>query len=137
MQSNFVEQINILNSLLVDNVKALLDNLGLHYRNNGEYISLACPVHSSNSPRSMNIVTNPWSDYVGTWTCWSHKCHEKFGRTLLGLIHGVLSTQKGCDVKKGIAIKYALDFLGLKSLSQLKVDENSVKKKSLLGQQIL
>jgi len=131
-------QIEKLNTLLCQNVVAILNELNVCHRLNGEYITFPCPVHESRSNRSASVVISEYSYHYGTWSCWSRGCHERFGKTILGLIHGIQTTQNKCTVSKQSVIKWALTFLGLKSLDDIVVDdENTLKKKNFYLQSII
>ncbi len=127
MDKEFYVKLQELNILLLDHITELLDDLGLQYRNFGTYISLACPIHESRSPRSLTIVHDECSPYFGTYKCWSHGCEQEYGTSILGLLHGIKYKE---HYTKGKVINYALNFLGLKSLDQIKIDKIKVRKRA-------
>jgi hypothetical protein len=125
-------QIEELNKLLTNNIKDVLRELGIKYRLNGEYITMSCPIHDSNNPRSLSIVVSDYSPNFGIWHCWSKKCHETHGKTILGFIRGVLSNQQQQILSKSEIIQWSLRFLGLKSINEVKTaSEIDLKKKHL------
>lgn len=83
-------------------------------------MSGCCPVHGGD--RHNALVFFPDGDTApGVWKCYSHQCEHSFGKTVLGLIRGVLSHQKLGWTKPGMdtvdfteAVDWACDFLGIR-----------------------
>ena len=127
MNQQYIAKLEKLNQLLGENIINLLDELGIKHKNCGEYISMACPIHNSNSPRSLSIVISQFSPYVNTWSCWSKHCHEKYGKTILGFIHGVLNHKNKLET-----INWTLKFLGIKNINDLEIPSLEILKKNNL-----
>ena len=65
---------------------------------------IPCPVHCGGNTSACSVNGNQGL-YANTWHCFSHNCHETFGRDLFGLVRGYLSrincgwTSDGDDVE--------------------------------------
>jgi hypothetical protein len=58
-------------------------NIPIEEQWNGK-IRMPCPIHNGDNPTSLSIIAD-----TGYWSCWSHKCHEKHGSDLVGLVSGI------------------------------------------------
>lgn len=67
----------------------ILEELGFETDVYGD-VKCECPIHGGDNSRAFS-----WDDKRKTWLCFTGKCHEKYTKTILGLIKGV----KGCDWK--------------------------------------
>lgn len=75
----------------LNRIEQILDYFGVEYRDYGNSYSMACPIHGGTKITSCCIYKNS-----GVWICYSHKCHTKFGKDLIGFICGV----QGCEREK-------------------------------------
>lgn len=53
-------------------------------------LTCVCPVHCGDNESAFNLNIDENSEYFGNWFCNSHRCHEKFGKDSLGLLHGIM-----------------------------------------------
>ena len=84
----------------MENLDIIFNELKLDYKQNDKYIYMACPIHNSNNPGSLNLYLN--GDGVsGYWTCYTMSCNDFFTRNIIGFIRGVLSNQKTGWQQKG------------------------------------
>lgn len=84
----------------------------LKQQSNDDVFVGRCPVHG-NSFSGPNFRLHVRGDIVPIrWACWSHRCHEKYKPSLLGLVWGVLSSQAGKEVSAMKAVAYLRNFLG-------------------------
>lgn len=70
----------------------ILEELGFETDVYGD-VKCSCPIHGGDNYRAFS-----WDDKRKTWLCFTGKCHEKYTKTILGLIKGV----KGCNWKQVI-----------------------------------
>jgi len=94
--------LNDLTSQAFDNFELLLDSFDLDYKRvNQNKICLACPIHCGDNETGVSILTNR-----KTWACWTHNCHEQYGKNLFGFVQGVLSTKNQTQASFKDALKY-------------------------------
>jgi hypothetical protein len=67
-----------------------------------------CPIHGGRKP---NFQVGPGEPLPIRWACWSHRCHDKFKPSLLGLVRGLLTAREGKNVSAWSAVKYLKQFL--------------------------
>lgn len=117
------DAINELCSQSCLNPAQLLHELGLgHLKEAGKKWSGVCGVHDGDNQSAFNFY--PDGEYVpGYWVCRTHHCEQKYGKNLIGLIKGV----KKCGF--GQALKWLLEYNGLKDLNQVKLPENDLLQK--------
>jgi Toprim-like len=76
----------------------------------GETFRCACPVHGGDD---LNMQVETGGDSLAIrWTCYSHQCQTSWVPTLLGLVRGALSNQRGENVSPKAAVDYLEEFLG-------------------------
>jgi hypothetical protein len=94
-----------------DRLNDLLDDLGCDTRGHrwGAY-RLPCPVHDGDGP-NMTILTHGY-DLPIRWACHSHHCHDTFKPSLLGLVRGALTAQRGEPVSMRESVDYLKRFAG-------------------------
>lgn len=80
----------------------LLTSLEFKVKNNGSVIC-ACPIHGGDNPLGFS-----YDNRRKVWSCWTHNCHEKYGRDLIGLVRGI----KGVPFEE--ACKYIINVLKIK-----------------------
>lgn len=65
------------------NSEKLLTSLGLEVDNYGN-CRCSCPVHGGDNPSGFS-----YDSQSNTWKCWTHKCHEEYASSLIGLVRGI------------------------------------------------
>ena len=73
----------------IDRIESILTRLDVEFQINGDLIKLKCPVHKSEKITNSTIYLN-----TGVWICHSDDCNEKYGKTILDLLRGVLDPTK-------------------------------------------
>ena len=63
----------------------LLEKLGINARYNSGVFKCSCPVHDGDNPTGFSMYNN-----TGVWTCWTHGCQDKWGKSARGLIAAML-----------------------------------------------
>lgn len=63
-----------------DNSDKLLEHLGFNLDNAGG-VRCACPIHGGDNPSGFSYDPQTFS-----WKCWTNKCHENYGCSLVGLV---------------------------------------------------
>lgn len=95
--------LNVLASRVFDNLEILLDSFKLDYKRvSSNKYCLPCPIHGGNNETGVSILTER-----KLWGCWTHNCHEEYGKNIYGFVQGVLSTHNG----KTASFKQALNYL--------------------------
>lgn len=92
-----------------------------------------CPVHNGDNPTAFSMFKEN-----GCWVCFTHGCHEKYGKTLYYLVRALIAQRK--NVPLLTANKEARDFLELGSVTEpvytplklLNFEEEAVDNTSLL-----
>jgi 5S rRNA maturation endonuclease (ribonuclease M5) len=71
-------------------MEAILLKLGINDYNKvyDKKIILSCPIHGGDNPTSC-VLNISKELLVPTWSCYSHKCHESVGKTLLHFLSSV------------------------------------------------
>lgn len=95
--------------LNADRLPDLLTALGVDLRPCGEHAYRGpCPIHAGRNP---NFRLGTDGDTVPIWwRCHSRHCERQFKPTLLGLVHGVLSFQRGKKVTAMDAVRWLKAF---------------------------
>jgi 5S rRNA maturation endonuclease (ribonuclease M5) len=96
-----------------DRLDELLDRLGcdLEHKPGGTVYRGKCPVHDGEDA-NFQLVTGGHTLPI-RWSCYSHRCHEKFKGSFLGLVRGVLTCQNNDkDVGMTGAENFLKQFLG-------------------------
>jgi DNA primase len=70
--------------------EAILKELDLPVRRNGNVVC-ACPIHDGDNPHGFSYSTKHKK-----WQCFTHRCHEKYGSNLFGLVRGL----KQCSLRE-------------------------------------
>jgi 5S rRNA maturation endonuclease (ribonuclease M5) len=82
-----------LQTMLCARMDELLTQLDIDVLHGRKVHTGCCPIHGGNNPNALNIYPKG-DDVPGYWVCNTHRCHNVFKRTVLGLIRGVLSNQR-------------------------------------------
>lgn len=127
-KSTSVDQnkIKIICDQLCDRIEDLLDSFGLEYRQNGKFMSMACPIHGGDNVGAINLY-HIGDTYRGNWKCRTHHCEEIFKGSIIGFIRGIISHRDHGWQKNGDdacsfqdALNYATKFLNV-SLKDIKI----------------
>jgi DNA primase len=101
----------------IDAVKELLDpvyvveSLGFKITNETpKEVRAACIIHGGDNETAFRV-----NKERGTWTCFTHKCHEQFGNDMIGLVRAI----KSCSFMD--ALDYLEELTGSKTMSQQKL----------------
>lgn len=71
--------------------KYICESLGLKYGPNG--VQCCCPIHDGDNPMGFSYCS-----IRKVWSCWTHRCHEKYGNNLIGLVRSI----NKCSFKEAI-----------------------------------
>lgn len=108
------------------NIEELLSELGVDFRRNGKMMVGPCPVHGGDNLSAWNLY--PEGEEVrGYWVCRTHHCEKRkgqndkllYGSTIIGFVRGVLSHQKGKDVRYKNAVDFLVKFLGYNKIDEI------------------
>lgn len=67
----------------------LLDSLDVEYRSDEDNIFMCCPAHpGSDNPNGCSL-----SIKHRVWHCWTHNCHDHFGKDIFGFVKGAMQTE--------------------------------------------
>lgn len=95
-ESPYVDQARLLTlqGMLCQHLDELFSALGVRVSKGGKVWTGPCPVHCGDNPSGLNVYVKG-EDVPGYWRCNTARCHETFRRTILGLVRGVLSRERG------------------------------------------
>ena len=71
--------------------KYICESLGLSFGPAG--VQCACPVHDGDNPMGFSYCSSR-----KVWSCWTHRCHEKYTNNLIGLVRSI----NKCSFKEAI-----------------------------------
>jgi 5S rRNA maturation endonuclease (ribonuclease M5) len=127
-------RLNELNEIAANNIEELLFKLNIVYNKNGKLLYGTCPIHDgADNSTAFNLY--PESEPKCLWYCRTHHCENKYKKTLIGLVRGVLSKEKNQDVGFGEAVNWLCKFCGFKNINDIRIpDENTLKKRELFKQ---
>jgi 5S rRNA maturation endonuclease (ribonuclease M5) len=79
------------NKKLSQDIEHVLHKLGItRYKKFGtKRISLACPIHHGDNPSACCLYIDD-NLLIPTWKCYTHKCEERCGKTLVNFVGGIL-----------------------------------------------
>lgn len=93
------DEIVFINEQAGDAVTEILDELQVEYFRNGKKLYGPCPVHQGDNHMGFSVFLDGHT-CRGNWQCHTNGCHQYknvnpsgFGNTMLGLVHGILSTK--------------------------------------------
>ncbi len=114
--------VNQITNECCDVLEEMLQKLGVRYAKGYRRLYGACPIHGGDNPSGWNIY--PEGDEVrGIWECYTHGCHVKWKKTLVGFVHAVLA-EKDPNVKWTDAVLWMANFLGYKDVRDVKLPSN-------------
>lgn len=131
-------KIKIVCDKVCDRIEDLLSHFNLEYKDNGRFMTMACPIHSGDNDSALNLYYTG-DNYRGNWKCRTHHCEEIFKGSIIGFIRGVLSNNKynwhkhgdsACSFQE--ALDFATNFLNL-SLKDIKVSKAAKDKSSFIN----
>ena len=111
-------RLNELTAQACDVLEDIFDELGLEYRLSSSRIFGPCPIHGGDNQGALCMYPKG-EEIGGIWMCHTHHCERTWKKTLIGFIHGVLSTQKATEVQWTDAVDWLCDFLGYTSFNDI------------------
>lgn len=111
-------------------IEKLLDSFGVEYRNYGNRLAGACPIHNGDNKTAFTVYDS------GVWQCYTGGCHEHNGG-LYGLVR-LLLKKKGLphsrsDVEKYVEIKPETGDINFRFLYREPKPKCNVKRESILS----
>lgn len=97
---------NNLSKKIVENFDRIAKHFNLNVREDRKAYYGTCKCHDSDNSTSFTI----YKDF-GIWRCFTNACHEKFGKSAIGLIMGLLSKQKKQKVEFREAVNWLEKFI--------------------------
>lgn len=88
-----------MNDYLYDNLENILEKFSIDYVKHNNRITFPCPIHNSDNEDSLSILLEG-ANVNGLWTCWSNHCEKEYGKTIFGLIKGILSQEHEASNKE-------------------------------------
>lgn len=84
-----------------------------------------CPLHDGDNPNSLVIYKNGHST-TGCWKCYTQGCHEKYGKSIIALIQGLLAQKYNREYNFGQAVHWCEDLFKIKAeqLAEKTLDDN-------------
>jgi hypothetical protein len=113
-----------LTGLACDRIDEVFLELGVEWYKSGRRIMGCCPVHCGDNRTALNFY--PEGDTVrGVWFCNTKKCHREHGKTLPGLISGILSREEGRKVPYYVGVNWLCKFFGYTSLDDVPIPSDA------------
>lgn len=114
--------VNQITNECCDNIGDMLDALDVKYTQSHRRIFGPCPIHGGDNPVAWNLY--PEGDVVrGIWCCYTKNCQEKWKKTLVGFVHGVLAAKGHSLQSWRDAVKWMAEFLGYKDIADVKTPD--------------
>lgn len=132
MKSLFYDQarIHTLQAILCSKLDDLFDRLRLSFHRTGKYYVGPCPVHGGNNQGGFNLYHG--GEQPGKWRCNTRHCENKYKKTILGFIRGVISQQSGKPHSFEEAIKWACDFIE-RDFESLEANDEGLEKSNFIA----
>jgi len=116
---------NAISIAILPHLESILQSFGINYTKHSNRLTFPCPLHNSSKNDSISLYTTPsQKGYVGNWVCFTNNCHEEWGRSILGLIRGLLSSSKVITWKE--VIKWCQQYID-KPLEEYNIDVDKYK----------
>jgi DNA primase len=78
----------------LNRIEDILQFFDISYTETNTSFTMRCPIHLGDKPTSCCIYKN-----TGIFHCYSKKCHEEFGKDLIGFIRGIKKCGRGEAIK--------------------------------------
>jgi 5S rRNA maturation endonuclease (ribonuclease M5) len=101
------QQISSISDKLLDSLGDILDHFEIEYRESPSRYFFPCPIHNGDNADGCTIYRNS-----GVWNCHTASCQDKYKKTIIGFIRGVLSNRAGKEVSFTDTLKYTSRFTG-------------------------
>ena len=88
---------------MTSNIELILDKFNIEYRNQGNRLGFACPIHGGSKRDGCSVYT----DEGYNWCCWTHHCENDYGKSSLDFVKALLSV----TYNKKYSIRDTLSFL--------------------------
>lgn len=109
LNSSFRDRIDTINQIV--DIGFLVEHLGFKIsRETPKELRAGCKIHGGDNTTAFRV-----NKELKTWVCFTHKCHEKYGNDLVGLIRSLNS----CGFME--ALEYLENFTGSKHISRDKL----------------
>lgn len=126
-------RLQMISLMLCSKLDDLFSALGVGLGKTSRMYYGCCPVHGGDRPDAFNLYVG--GDIPGKWVCRSRHCEERFRKTIIGFVRGMLSRNKygwsdeqGRQATFAEAVDWCCKFLG-QSLASLQVDHSELEKR--------
>lgn len=79
------QQISQISNNILISIPDILDKFNIQYRETSTRFFFPCPIHDGDNQDACTIYKNS-----GIWNCHTNLCHEKYKKTILGFVRGLL-----------------------------------------------
>jgi 5S rRNA maturation endonuclease (ribonuclease M5) len=131
MQKFEKEKISVLSEKLSERIIDILDHFNIEYTEQDEWIYCPCPVHDGDKKDGFSIRQSDIFPNQIVWSCWTHHCEKEYINSVLGLLRGILSRERGEEVGFPQAVSFGFKFLNF-SPDDIKVDESQKDKSNFI-----
>lgn len=126
------EEVNTINKEVAEVIRDLLDYFGVDYKEYGGRLTGCCPIHGGDNKHAWNVY--PDSDtYPPNWKCYTNHCQQTYGKSLIGLVRGLLYQKEGQKYTFYKTVKFIEKFLG-KGLDKLELEYLDKEKEKYIQQ---
>jgi 5S rRNA maturation endonuclease (ribonuclease M5) len=117
-------QISLISKKLIENLNIILEHFEIEYSETNTRFFFSCPAHNGDNNNACTIYKN-----TGVWNCHTALCHEKYKKTIIGFIRGVLCSRLDKDISFLDSVSYGANLVGLDIKSDIDlVDFNKQQK---------
>lgn len=108
---------------MTNNIELVLDRFKIDYKEQGNRISIACPIHGGSKKDGCSIYT----DEGYNWACWSHHCEKEYGQSSVCFVRALLEVTHNKPYTIYSTIQYLSKLFNL-DLVNLTVDPDTIDK---------
>jgi 5S rRNA maturation endonuclease (ribonuclease M5) len=129
------QQLNHISEELINNITAFYDHFGIEYKELHKMLRSVCFIHGGDNKTALNLYHK--ADRVYHYKCRTHGCEQIFGKSVIGMVRGLLSHRKYGWTEKGDeevsfpeAVKFIINFLSGKVDLNQQIETNYENKNS-------
>lgn len=105
---------------LAQKLSELLQHLDIEYKDYRDTYMFRCPIHGGDNVTGCSILKQN-----GSWSCWTHECHNEFKKSTFGFVRGVLSHRASRKVTMNETMDFCLKFLNKESIDLIETKQTT------------
>lgn len=115
--------------IIISRIEDLLSHFGVVYKKYNGRLAFACPIHEGSKSDGASIGLKPKYGKI-VWKCWTNHCEEETGKSLIGLIGGLLTKHHNKNYNFPQTIGWLEKYLNCK-LEENESEEYNAKKQTI------